>query len=112
MINRLNFRFAAILLLSILIYGFPFHLGGFGLRLFFAIVILIILIDLIRIIWKQEDKSARNSLLMGLLNSFVLFHLALIYSYLMFEATTTLIVGVVLGGILYLLITNRMKQVF
>lgn len=112
MINRLNFRFAAILLLSFLIYGVPFHLGGFRLRLFFAVMILIILVDLIRIIWKQEDKSARNSILMGLLNSFVLFHLVLIYSYLMFEATTTLIVGGVLGAILYLLITNRMRRAF
>lgn len=112
MINRLNVRFAPILLLSILIYGIPFHIGGFGLRFFLAVVILIILVDLIRIIWTQENKSARNFLLMGLLNSIVLFHLALIYSYLMFEATTTLIIGVVLGGILYLLITNRMRQAF
>ena len=95
MIKQLKVRFAAILLLSVIIYGIPFHLGGFGLRFFLAVVIMIILTELVKLLWKLENKSNRNYILIGLFNSIVLFHLALIYSYLTFTATTTLVVGLV-----------------
>lgn len=111
MIKQLKVRFAAILLLSVIIYGIPFHLGGFGLRFFLAVVIMIILTELVKLLWKLENKSSRNYVLIGLFNSIVLFHLALIYSYLTFTATTTLVVGLVVGALLYFVIINRMEKV-
>ena len=111
MIKQLKVRFAAILLLSVIIYGIPFHFGGFGLRFFLAVVIIIILTELVKMFWKLEHKSSRNYVLIGLFNSIVLFHLALIYSYLMFTATITLVIGLVVGAILFFSIINRMEQV-
>lgn len=110
MINRLKYGYGAILFLSALIYGIPFDIGGFTLRFFLGVVILITLSDLVKSIWKLENKSTRNYVLMGLLNSIVFFHLALIYSYLMWETQTTLLIGFALGAVVYLLIFNRMKQ--
>lgn len=111
MINQLKLKYAAILLVSILIYAIPFHIGGFGLKIFIAGIVLLLLADFIRKIWKHDEKSMRNYLLIGLLNSVVLFQLVLIYSYLTFTSLITLIVGLVLGGILYIFIMNRMRQI-
>lgn len=111
MINQLKLRYAAILFVSIFIYAIPFHIGGFGLKIFIAGIVLLLLTDFIRKIWKHDEKSMRNYVLMGVLNSVVLFQLVLIYSYLTFTSLITLIVGLVLSTLLYVFITNRMRQV-
>lgn len=108
--NNIKYSYAATLLLSILIYAIPFQIGGYILRLLLAIVALLLIGDIIRIIWNHDNQSVRNYLLLGILNSFVLFHLALIFSYLMFDAVITLLFGIVFGVLLYFFILNLINQ--
>ena len=109
--DKIKYSYAATLLLSILIYSIPFQFGGYIFRILLAIVVLFLVGDIIRIIWNHNNQSIRNYLLLGILNSFVLFHLALIFSYLMFDAVITLLFGIVFGVILYFFISNRINQV-
>lgn len=103
-------RYAVILILSVLIYWIPFHIGEYLLRFILALMVVLLIGDSFRLILKLENKSFRNSLLLTILNSIALFHLALIFSYLMFESTTTLIIGVVAGVLLYYFVNNRNRQ--
>ena len=108
--DKIKYSYAATLLLSILIYGIPFQFGGYIFRILLAIVVLFLVGDIIRIIWNHNNQSIRNYLLLGILNSFVLFHLALIFSYLMFDAVITLLLGIVFGVLFYFFISNRINQ--
>lgn len=63
--NKIKYSYAATLLLSILIYGIPFQIGGYILRLLLAIVVLLLVGDILRIIWNHDNQSIRNYLYWG-----------------------------------------------
>lgn len=108
--NKLKYSFAVILLLSVFIYGIPFYIGEYALRIVLAIIMIILIAYIVRLLSKEGNKSIRNLLLMNILNAIVMLHLGLIFSYLMFEATTTLLIGLVFGSGIYYFIINRIKQ--
>lgn len=63
--DKIKYSYAATLLLSILIYGIPFQIGGYILRLLLAIVVLLLVGDILRIIWNHDNQSIRNYLYWG-----------------------------------------------
>lgn len=109
---RIKKGYIGVLLLSVLLYGLPFEWGGYALRIILGIVLLALGIYVAYITWKETNPSVRINHLLWLINSTALFHLVLIYIYLMLDSTFTLLIGLVLGAVFYFIVSNHIKNTF
>jgi len=99
------------LLLSVLLYGIPFEIGGNTLRLISGILTVVLVIYLLWRVWRQlaDAGAARTRVILWLFNSLAFFHLVLIYVSLSFPNVSWLI-GLILGAIVYYFVRSRIQQ--
>jgi len=106
-----HYIYISTLILSVLLYGIPFEIGGNTLRLILGLLSLFLFIYLLWRVWRQlaDAGTARTSVILWLFNSLAFFHLVLIYMSISFPDVTWLI-GLILGAIVYYLVRSRIQQ--
>jgi len=106
-----HYIYISTLLLSVLLYGIPFEIGGNTLRLALGILTLFLVIYLLWRVWRELKNAgpARTSVILWLFNSLAFFHLVLIYVSLSFPNVSWLI-GLILGAIVYYFVRSRIQQ--
>jgi len=106
-----HFIYISTLLLSVLLYGIPFEIGGNTLRLILGLLTLFLFIYLLWRVWRllADAGPARSSIVLWLFNSLAIFHLVLIYMSISLPDATWLI-GLILGVVIYYLVRSRIQQ--
>jgi hypothetical protein len=108
--TKINWSYLASLILTVFVYWLPLDFGGNILHWLLAIVLIGLYIYMLHLSFKALPKSARTSVALWVTNSLAILHLTLIYISLVFSSTATIIVGALLGAILYYIVTRQVDQ--
>lgn len=110
MTNRIKYSYASILLLSLLMYIVPFQKGEIVFRVILGLVVLILTILISKWIWDSVIQTERITFLLWMINSIGLFHLMLIFIYIVIEPSSLLFFGGILGLIFYSIVIHYLKR--
>lgn len=108
--TKINWSYLASIILTVFVYWLPIDFAGSVFHWILAIVLIILYIYMLRITFKASPKSGQISVALWLTNSLAILHLTLIYISLVFSATTTILVGALVGVILYYFVTRQIDQ--
>lgn len=108
--TKINRYYLASILLTVFVYWLPIDFGDSVLHWILAIVLMVLYIYILRVTFKASPKAARVNIALWVTNSLAILHLTLIYISLVFSGTATLIVGGLLGAVLYYIVTRQVDQ--
>ena len=110
--QRTKYGYAALLILSVLFYSIPYDWSGNSVRLILGTLIPSLFIFTLYSLWQETDRNLKITKLLWVVNSIALFHLILIYMYVVMHTNLLLPVSLVLGAIFYFFVTNHLKTLF
>lgn len=110
MTNKIKYSYALILLMSLLIYTMPVQQNENGLSIGITIVTILLTGILSRWIWNAVKQTERVTFLLWILNSIALFHLVLIFIFLVIKPIFILLPGGIYGILTYLTVFHSLKN--
>ena len=110
MTNRIKYSYASILWFSLFMYIAPLQKGEIVFRVILGLVVLILTILISKWIWDSVIQTERITFLLWMINSIGLFHLMLIFIYIVIEPSSLLFFGGVLGLLFYSIVINYLKR--
>lgn len=98
------------ILLTVFTYFLPIDFGNSIFHWILAAILGFLYFYMLRLTFQSSPEAARINIALWLTNTLALLHLTLIYLALVFSSVATLIVGGVLGAILYYVVKHQVDQ--